>query len=499
MYGLTIYLLTNEKSQQNYWIYGNALQIESDSEMPFKLRNIHSKGPYKLRSLLAVLKEESLHQLIDQLENQGKWHLSLEHPSQEMVIHLPAWSVRPSIIAHEKKSQHHSAFSLTNNTANAKIYFALNKEKWLAEAFDTKEDFLERGSLVEEKLREESTLRLFSLDSERFGNFEIFTSPLQQSLFYPIGLHVDIHRTKVRIRESRRVETDARGVRVWADRSLEGHLPVQLNVTLWNGRGKSEAIVKDQLFNITRVGESIHCDAEEPISVVEVKLWNARGELLHYDKTGLIRQITVSMGVHTGTKVIIDPWSKKLPKKLRDKVEKHERISPQEIQVGDFLFDPWVEEAEKFSHFLAEIKPSQRNTEDESFFFPGNPEAEVRFFEFVKSKLDASTTEEAIIADPFFDAKAASKLLTRTTTSAPLTILTSLTAKELETDSSMLESLKMFLLNYQNHLPSGLTVINVQNDEATKQQFHDRFLLVKQKGHWRGWLLGNSLQVVTGT
>ncbi|CAM3231488.1 VPA1262 family protein [Filibacter tadaridae] len=491
MYGLTIYILTNEKTNETYWLYGSAIQINNDYNMPFTLRDIKSKGQFKLQMIMAILDAEELGHLVSELDDHVKWNPQLTN-RKGVSINLPSWSVRPYIIANEKKHEHKSAFALTNNTASAKVYFALDKERWIAAIFDNQEGFLKKGKVIEEKLFEESTLKLFSADSERFGNFEIFTSPLHQSLFYPIGLHVDVKRTKVQMQNRSRVETDARGITLWADGSLEDQLPLQLNVTLWNGRGRSEAIVQDRLLSITSVGELIHCDAEEPISAVEVKLWNADGKLLHYNKTGLIRQINISMGVHTGTKVISDPWSKKLPTNLRDRVEKQERITPQKINVGDFNRDPWVEEAENFAGFLKDMNPSPLNTDEDSLFFSGNPEAEVRFFEFIKSKLDASTTEEVLIADPFFDAKAASKILTRSTTNVPLTVLTSLTTKQPETGGSLLDSFKEFLETYKILLPSGLTVLNVQNSVATKQQFHDRFFLIKEKGRWEGWLLGNS-------
>lgn len=393
MYGISIYIITNEKTKKTYWIYGSAIQINNGKTMAFRVRDLKpKKSPFKHQMLIASLNETELHHLLMDMEAQEYWNLSLSK-KKELTIQLPKWSIRPFLIVNENKPEHPSALALTNNTANAKVYFALEKDRWLASIFENEQSFLDKRTVLEESLFEESTLRFFSSDSDRFGNFEIFTSPLQQSLFYPIGLHVNVLRTKVQD-QAGGTETDAREVTIWVDRSLEDALPLQLNLTLWNGRGKSEAIVQDQLIPITLVGELIHCNAEEPISAVEVKLWNAEGKLLHYNKSYLMRQVNVTMGFHSGTKWIRDPWSERLPEGLKERVEKQESIGSQKFQVGDFSMDPWVEETKVFSDFLKSTQSRPKYANEESMFFQGNSESEVQFFEWIKAKIESSTAKE---------------------------------------------------------------------------------------------------------
>ena len=105
--------------------------------------------------------------------------------------------------------------------------------------------------------------------------------------------------------------------------------------------------------------------------------------------------------------------------------------------------------------------------------------------------------KKATFVDPFFGIDAASRILTRISNQLiEAEVITSLVdiQKSEDANSENVKHCEMasFLKQNASLLPDNLKVLNIQNENATEQQFHDRFLLLEKEDGLQGWILGNS-------
>ena len=113
----------------------------------------------------------------------------------------------------------------------------------------------------------------------------------------------------------------------------------------------------------------------------------------------------------------------------------------------------------------------------------------------VRAYIEQSSVCKAVIADPYFSARAAEKLLTRIQrTDLELEIITSLGSLDPDTNqkSNVCEETRAFLQRTAPLLHNNLLVRNLTRGE--KGVFHDRYLIRYHKdGTIDGFLLSNSL------
>lgn len=271
-------------------------------------------------------------------------------------------------------------------------------------------------------------VKLLSEDSDRFGNLEIYDNLDAGSLLEPFGLHVELIKD-MRTHPDKwwQQQPVSRGVKIWADETLEKSLPLWVNVSLYNGRSHAQTLLADELKQLQRAGDVVTCEGAEPITSLAVKVWSGQGKLLHYSHSYLIRSLHFDLKLLTGVRYIKDPWSEKLPQKYRDRAESVTTTFRQVINTGGYPFDPWVAEGELFRSTLAALFPQSSR----SRFFVGTQDGEVMFFEYLQSLLSRPEVKKATFVDPYFDTGAAARILPRLQNlSLPVEVITSLVDKQ---------------------------------------------------------------------
>lgn len=489
VYVLNLYVFHRKADDFYALLYGFALDVGDSEPVAWYQRKINDTTPWELLCFGRLLDGKLLSQFIEKTLSTGK----IEVKDQQIVI--PRWELRPAIYLAGRQAHATGLKSLTDRTARGRVYYALEKTSYLERLFPLGN--MERDK-VNDALRKLETwvagstgVRLLSKDSDRFGNLEIYDSLDAGSLLEPFGLHVEIVK-EMRTHPDKRWQQQpvSRGVKIWADETLDKSLPLWVNISLYNGRSHAQALLADELKLIKHAGDVITCEGAEPISSLAVKVWSEEGKLLHCSHTYLIPSVHIDMKLLTGERHIKDPWSEKLPQKYRDRVEGVTTASGQMINIGGYHFDPWVPEGELFRSTLAALFPQSR-----SRFFPGTQAGEVMFFEYLQSLLGRTEVKKAIFIDPYFNADAAARILSRLQNlSLPVEVITSLVNKQVNgsEEVTILEAMRQVLRQNISLLPPNLKVINVQNEQATTQQFHDRFLLLETNKGMEGWILGNS-------
>lgn len=490
MYAVNLSVFHRISDNFHALVYGFALNIGESEYVPWHLRKINGNRRWELLCLRSLMDGEHFNEFIEgaipqrQLDVEGR------------AICVPRWEVRPAIYVAGRKVHIKGIKSLTDRTARGRIYYALGKTSFLELLFPPGE--MDTKQVKEDMQKLESWaygsigIKLLSNDSDRFGNMEIYDSPDGTSLLEPFGLHVEmIREMRVHPDSPWQQQPVSRGVKIWADEKLEKSLPVWVNISLYNGLGDAQTLLADELKQVNHAGEVVNCQAGEPVSSLVVKVWSGQGDLLHYFHAYLMRAIHINMEMYTGTRNIKDPWSEKLPRKYRECVEGVTIASRQMIDAGGHPFDPWVLEGELFRSTLAALFPQSSR----SRFFVGTQDGEVMFFEYLQSLLSRPEVKKATFVDPYFDTGAAARILPRLQNLfLPVEVITSLVDKQGSNSEKAAspEGMRQVLRQNISLLPPNLKVINVQNEEATKQQFHDRFLLLQTNKGMEGWILGNS-------
>lgn len=491
MYAVNLYVFQRREDNLLALVYGFALEIGEAGPGPWKSLQFKGSRRWKLICFRRLMEREELNEFL------GQFSSARQVAIEGKIILTPKWEVRPAIYVPGREEHVEGGKSLTDRTARGRIYYALGKTSYLEKLFPA--DKINREEVKKELeklaaiLQEEVGIELLGRDRERFGNLEIYDGLDGFSLLEPPGLHMEMVREiKAHPERSWQKQPVSRGVKIWADETMGENLPVWINVTLYNGRGDSKTIVADKLMQLTRAGKPVTVEAAEPISSLAVKVWTQKGEILHYSCSHLIRSINIDLNVKTGERKIIDPWSEKLPRKYREQVEKFDTFSGETIKIGGYPFDPWIPEGERFKQMLSSLfTPPSR-----SRFFEATQPGQVSFFNYLQSLTERNEVQKVIFVDPFFGAEAALQLLPRLKRQSSLAVevITSLVDKKVSRDDATppLEQMKAALQRNKTLLPSRLKVYNVQNQQATEQQFHDRFLLLETRNGMEGWILGNS-------
>lgn len=252
--------------------------------------------------------------------------------------------------------------------------------------------------------------------------------------------------------------------------------------------------------------------AEEPISELEVRLFDESGKtLLWMEHNYLIAVIDVSSNMVTGRKTYRDRLSEKLVKNnipVGKRLEHADSFSPRSFQVGGYKQDLWVPQARSLAR-MVEARVSPPST---TRWFPRTIEGEGDALHHIRQLIDDSKTKEAVLVDPFFGKIAFARLLPRLRNiSVKLTVLTSCLGWDPdqdwargpspEWDKSAREQ-REWILRWctanQAVIPRNLTILDLRN--GCDQAFHDRYLLrVDDRGTITVKMLSTSLNNMAGT
>ena len=319
----------------------------------------------------------------------------------------------------------------------------------------------------------------FCIDGRRFGNYEVYYRTPENSSF-----EIDIHKDQ--------------GLRVTTIRKRKDFA----EDIIVNCIGK----YKDYMIcNQTQVWpankKEIYFEANEPMTSVVVHAWNAAtGKLIVSQSIALMMGLSIISRWGGTPYQIGDSWTNKL---LHSAAKSSELIRTQLMKVQRITTDRAISIRSEHESVLDEamedgyslFKDYQGKKETGAFISNAPTTGEIDSFLQVRAYIEQSSVCKAVIADPYFSARAAEKLLTRIQrTDLELEIITSLGSLDPDTNqkSNVCEETRAFLQRTAPLLHNNLVVRNLTRGE--KGVFHDRYLIRYHKdGTIDGFLLSNSL------
>ena len=234
---------------------------------------------------------------------------------------------------------------------------------------------------------------------------------------------------------------------------------------------------------------------------VVVLAWNAAtGKLIVYQSIALMMGLSIISRWGGTPYQIGDSWTNKL---LHSVAKSSELIRTQLMKVQRITTDRAISIRSEHESVLDEamedgyslFKDYQGKKETGAFISNAPTTGEIDSFLQVRAYIEQSSVCKAVIADPYFSARAAEKLLTRIQrTDLELEIITSLGSLDPDTNqkSNVCEETRAFLQRTAPLLHNNLVVRNLTRGE--KGVFHDRYLIRYHKdGTIDGFLLSNSL------
>lgn len=319
----------------------------------------------------------------------------------------------------------------------------------------------------------------FCIDGRRFGNYEVYYRTPENSSF-----EIDIHKDQgLRVTTIRKCKDFAEDIIV-------------------NCIGKYKDYV---ICNQTQVWpankKEIYFEANEPMTSVVVHAWNtATGKLIVSQSIALMMGLSIISSWGSTPYQIGDSWTNKL---LHSVAKSSELIRTQLMKVQRITTDRAISIRSEHESVLDEamengyslFKDYQEKKETGAFISNTPTTGEIDSFLQVRAYIEQSSVCKAVIADPYFSARAAEKLLTRIQrTDLELEIITSLGSLDPDTNqkSNVCEETRAFLQRTAPLLHNNLLVRNLTRGE--KGVFHDRYLIRYHKdGTIDGFLLSNSL------
>lgn len=319
----------------------------------------------------------------------------------------------------------------------------------------------------------------FCMDGRRFGNYEVYYRTPENSSF-----EIDIHKDQcLRVTTIRKRKDLAEDIIV-------------------NCIGKYKDCV---ICNQTQVWpankKEIYFEASEPMTSVVVHAWNAAtGKLIVSQSIALMMGLSIISSWGGTPYQIGDSWTNKL---LHSVAKSSELIRTQLMKVQRITTDRAISIRSEHESVLDEamengyslFKDYQEKKETGAFISNTPTTGEIDSFLQVRAYIEQSSVCKAVIADPYFSARAAEKLLTRIQrTDLELEIITSLGSLDPDTNqkSNVCEETRAFLQRTAPLLHNNLVVRNLTRGE--KGVFHDRYLIRYHKdGTIDGFLLSNSL------
>lgn len=327
-------------------------------------------------------------------------------------------------------------------------------------------------------VKEESGVCLIK-NGHRLGNFEHY-EPLDMAYAFDVTVDKECGLQKAVVK------------------CRSGHLdPLIVNLTAVNGR----RTVLNQTKILQPDIDSICFEAAEPMGYIIVQVWNADNANLVYKSTqALMRTARLKVNLSEPSLRLQDRWTKKLKKSDPGKAEvitqSVETVSRVNAGESREMKSPAMNEIDIAINEGRELMKPYFSSKNLGNFIPAGEE--IDSFLKVKEYIDQDSINKVIIADPYFSARAAEKLLCRIShTGLRIEILSSLAGRDPDTGSSadyrkIHEQIKNFTDVNKAILHKNLLICDFKRGSG--QVFHDRFLIRYFKnGTVDGFLMSNSL------
>lgn len=327
---------------------------------------------------------------------------------------------------------------------------------------------LELMVTIKNVLTKELSLRIPGPDSERLGNFEIFSFPFEENDdFSPIKIetikegteHLTIRTVKVSIKPDK----------------FKGN--IYLRCRLRNGN----VIVGDHLTLIHNADDAqdILFHSQENCSDIETTVWDADPDpqkpitLLYEHRVPLMRTMHLTMEMKGLQGKLETQWLKKLSRKSGGKsIHNHfERISRSFSEAGGHEDDPWVPAARTNTTLFNENFPDKSDAQ----FFSKGWQDEDRFVKWLQGIVGKNSTYKVVLIDPYFDDEAVTKFIAMANYND--------VAYEVITDVGFRDGASEQIIGTCKEckliIPHDVRIYGLRRSgSGTVQIFHDRFLIL---------------------
>lgn len=322
----------------------------------------------------------------------------------------------------------------------------------------------------------------FSENGWRLGNFE-FYEPSGYNDAFEVETYKENHLTRTTITKKRAFP-----------------IPLIVNCTA-SHRGRS-VINQSRIFASDE--ETVEFVSNEPMVTITVQIWDgASGKLIFSKCRSILMNLSLNVQTSSGQYFVQDPWSQKLYASagnrsgiIREQIERLSRSSS---------YDTFSIKSKTYNSIDAAIEAGNclasryKFPEPKGAFIANHAKnGEIESFLKIIEYLKPSSVKKAVIADPYFSAYAAGKILSRIPRSdIEIEIITSSGNTDPDTGNkiSEYEELQKFLTGNCGLLHNNLRVYNLHRQGSSdKQVFHDRCLIrYFDNGTIDGFLLSNSL------
>lgn len=322
----------------------------------------------------------------------------------------------------------------------------------------------------------------FSENGWRLGNFEIY-EPSKYIDAFEVETYKECDLTKTTIKKKRSFS-----------------IPLIVNCTA-SHRGRS---IINQSRTFAPDEETLEFISNEPMVNITVQIWEQEsGKLIFSKCIAILMNLSLNVQTSSGQYFMQDLWSQKLyasagnrSEIIREQIERLSRSSS---------YDTFSIKSKTYNSIDAAIEAgnclASRNKFPEpkgAFIANHAKNGEIESFLKIIEYLKPSSVKKAVIADPYFSAYAAGKILSRIPRSdIEIEIITFSGNTDPDTGNkiSKYEELQKFLTGNCGLLHNNLRVYNLHRQGSSdKQVFHDRYLIrYFDNGIIDGFLLSNSL------
>ena len=423
----------------------------------------------------AILTESEASDLESQLTQSGIVQVG------KMSMPSPCLRQRPAVLANEGRTEHHQHGPVTMYRKLTE-FWSIQKRTLFQQvkgSFSStgKSLYLDILALCD-WLKSECGVD-FLKEGHRFGNYERYDRSAQ-SYRFDMVIHKECGLQKATVTKCQPVDEDL----------IVNYAAEHRGRWLFN-----------QLRPFPAKQKTIEFFSEEPMSRLFVQIWTHNsGELVYTKDLTLIMGVSLRPNWSSASRVIQDPWSKKLRQASRNhedevekKVERVERFSPDKlISIRSQTYSE-LDAAMEEGAFI--FSPFRRERTRGAFVPKMAANGEIDSFLKIRSYLENRDLDRAVIVDPYFSVEAAAKLLARIeNTSLQIDIITSLGGKDPDTGEAAdaVEKCRRFLNMNVQLLHNKLHIYNLSRGKDPV--FHDRYLIrIYKNGAIDGFLLSNSL------
>lgn len=362
-------------------------------------------------------------------------------------------------------------------------------------------------------LQDETTLSFKGISSSRFGNIEFINSQCADQFQVP-NVWFENKKQEVQIQHKKTFTSRTVEVVIKSNKFTEASNLI-INCYLTNGN----QITLDNCQNVYHKKNediSVSFSAEEEITQVAVSIWrecDGKYQIWYKHSFPLLRNMNISMGAVSTHGTVTSPWLEKIEKndaraKLQaNKAKEVSKASYQEISIGGYDLDPWVNADWSFGKLVEGLFPQKT----EACFFPRgwnnetNEYGAISFLEWFKDICKQAKT--VVIQDPYFDTLGLEFLARTDDSSTTFNILTCTQVQSYDDNDSIngdkpqrSERIKTFIAI--NPSVMGRVRLKIHDLESSgtnnRNLLHDRYILVfKGDQLEKGFHLSNSIQNAT--